>query len=536
MRSTPGRAWPIHPLLFAAYAVLFLFAQNVAEVGLHDAVPPLGRSVIGAGLALAICGLLYRDLRRGALVATALVAAFFGYGHVAKLLGEDPSREVMLAGWGILILVVVLLAWKLPAKRIASITIALDVIAAALVVFSLVQIVPTEMDAIAAASAPLPDRPAPHPGDPDIYFIIFDRYGNEDSLKLLSGVDNDLPAYLESKGFQVAHDARANYGRTALSIASTFHLDYLDDLIAKVGAQSTDMAPLNEMLQDHEVGRTLRERGYKLYQLGSWFTPTSTSRIADEVIQPGRETDFEVLLRDTTMLPVVDDLVVKPEIVHSDLQHREFGLFQFRELERIRSDPGPKFVFAHILLPHPPYVFDADGSYPTAAERSQPDPVRLVPQLTYTNTRIRELVDQLLDAPEGKQPIVILAADEGPYPPGYGGDHGTFDWATASDEALRIKYGILDAFHFPAGMDQPIPEEMSPVNTFRLVFDRAFGMDLPLLPDRSYTSVDWPHAYDLTDVTARLDASLGMTPEATATPDASVAPGASPAPVASPGG
>ncbi|MFN8624224.1 MAG: hypothetical protein U0869_26070 [Chloroflexota bacterium] len=536
MRSTPGRAWPIHPLLFAAYAVLFLFAQNVAEVGLHDAVPPLGRSVIGAGLALAICGLLYRDLRRGALVATALVAAFFGYGHVAKLLGEDPSREVMLAGWGILILVVVLLAWKLPAKRIASITIALDVIAAALVVFSLVQIVPTEMDAIAAASAPLPDRPAPHPGDPDIYFIIFDRYGNEDSLKLLSGVDNDLPAYLESKGFQVAHDARANYGRTALSIASTFHLDYLDDLIAKVGAQSTDMAPLNEMLQDHEVGRTLRERGYKLYQLGSWFTPTSTSRIADEVIQPGRETDFEVLLRDTTMLPVVDDLVVKPEIVHSDLQHREFGLFQFRELERIRSDPGPKFVFAHILLPHPPYVFDADGSYPTAAERSQPDPVRLVPQLTYTNTRIRELVDQLLDAPEGQQPIVILAADEGPYPPGYGGDHGTFDWATASDEALRIKYGILDAFHFPAGMDQPIPEEMSPVNTFRLVFDRAFGMDLPLLPDRSYTSVDWPHAYDLTDVTARLDASLGMTPEATATPDASVAPGASPAPVASPGG
>jgi hypothetical protein len=527
--SSPGRAWPVHPLLFAAYAVLFLFAQNVAEVGLRDAVPPLGRSVIGAALALAICGLLYRDLRRGALVATALVAAFFGYGHVAKLLGADVSRDLMLAGWAAVIVVVALLAWRLSPKRIAGLTIALDVVALVLVGFSLVQVVPPEMDAMAAASAPLPDRPAANPADPDIYFIIFDRYGSNDSMKLLTGVDNDLDAFLESRGFQVAEHARANYGRTALSIASTFHLDYLDDLVAQMGADSTDMGPLNDMLQDHVVGRTLRERGYKLYQLGSWFTPTSTSRIADVVLQPGRETDFEVLLRDTTMLPLADDLIAKPEIGHDDLQHREFALFQFRELERLRTDPGPKFVFAHILMPHPPYVFDADGSYPTEAERQKPDPVRLVPQLEYTNSRIRELVDQLLDTPADKKPIIILAADEGPYPPGYGGDKGAYDWATAPDEALRIKYGILDAFYLPTGMDAPhIPDVMSPVNTFRLVFDRAFGMDLPLLPDRSYTSLDWPHAYDLTDITGRLDRSTPGVAAASPVPAASAAPSGAP--------
>jgi hypothetical protein len=504
MTSSPGRAWPIHPLLFAAYAVLFLFAQNVAEVGLHDAVPPLGRSIIGAALALSICGLLYRDLRRGALVATAGVAAFFGYGHVATLVGASVGKEAQLAGWAVLLAVVMLLAWRLSPGRIASLTVALDVVAAVLVAMTLVQVVPPELDAVAAANAPLPDRPAPHAGDPDIWFLVFDRYGSADAVSLLTGVDNDLPAFLEDRGFTVAHGAEANYGRTALSLASTFDMDYLDDLIARMGAESTDVTQLNAMLSDHKVGRALRDRGYRLYQLGSWFTPTATSRIADVVLDPGRETDFEVLLGDTTMLSVVEDAFAGPSISHSDLQHREFGLFQLRELERLRDEPGPKFVFAHILLPHPPYVFREDGSYPTAKQKAEPSERQYAAQMSYTNGRIRELVDQLLDTPADRRPIVVIAADEGPYPPGYKGDKGDLDWDTASPEALRIKYGILQAFYLPTPGEPAVTDTISPVNTFRLIFDRAFGAGLPLLPDRSFTSRDWKHPFALTDITDRL--------------------------------
>ena len=71
-------------------------------------MPPLGRSVIGAALALAICGLLYRDLRRGALVATVLVAAFFGYGHVASCSARTEPRRPA-GGVGLLIVVVAVL-------------------------------------------------------------------------------------------------------------------------------------------------------------------------------------------------------------------------------------------------------------------------------------------------------------------------------------------------------------------------------------------------------------------------------------------
>ncbi len=74
---------PVHPILFAAYAVLFLYAANLNEVLPVDAEAPLGRAILGAAIALAVCSLLLRNVRRGAIVASALVIAFYAYGHVS---------------------------------------------------------------------------------------------------------------------------------------------------------------------------------------------------------------------------------------------------------------------------------------------------------------------------------------------------------------------------------------------------------------------------------------------------------------------
>ena len=41
---------------------------------------------------------------------------------------------------------------------------------------------------------------------------------------------------------------------------------------------------------------------------------------------------------------------------------REHTLYALNALDEIPELPGPKFVFAHLLMPHPPYVIDADGS------------------------------------------------------------------------------------------------------------------------------------------------------------------------------
>ena len=79
--------------------------------------------------------------------------------------------------------------------------------------------------------------------------------------------------------------------------------------------------------------------------------------------------------------------------------------------------------------------------------------------MRYLDTRIEAVVDRLLDVPEEERPIIVLMADEGPYPKRYEGNpqiqgpDPDFDWSSITDEELRIKYGILHAMLLP-GVDE----------------------------------------------------------------------------------
>ena len=78
--------------------------------------------------------------------------------------------------------------------------------------------------------------------------------------------------------------------------------------------------------------------------------------------------------------------------------------------------------------------------------------------------------------------MIILQADEGPYPPRFADDPGDFDpLEDATPEEIFQKYGILNAMHLP-GVDTEaagIHDRMSPVNTFRIVFNEYFDAELP---------------------------------------------------------
>ena len=315
------------------------------------------------------------------------------------------------------------------------------------------------------------DRPAPTPGDRDIWYLVLDRFGSVRSVEAYAGATPALPAWMDAHGFEVAHDARASYVKTALSLGSTLNLMQLDELAARMGPDSGDEEPFTELVRDHAVGRFLRDRGYRLIQLPSWFVPTARSAIADEVLTPSIGSDFDRLLHDTTILALWDDLFVPP-IGHDDAQHRDFARFQLRMLERLRTAPHaePRFVFAHILLPHPPYVFDETGAYPGDAERLDPDPIRYARQMRWTEAQVEALVGRILDVPEAERPIVIVAADEGPYPVRYQADMSGFDWTQATDEELAIKFGTLLGIYLPMDGEPHVTDRMTTANIFRLVF------------------------------------------------------------------
>jgi hypothetical protein len=312
---------------------------------------------------------------------------------------------------------------------------------------------------------------------------VLDRYGSTESMRLDYGIENDFPAWLTSQGFQVAERAHANYFKTSHSIAGTLNLDYLDDF-------SHD--GIAKQLTDHEVGRFLTGHGYRYVHIASNFTWTATSPYATVTKRLDQASDLEVALVDSTLAPSIGALLSSGEV--SELRQRQYDWVRFGldALEDARSEAGPKFVFAHLLLPHPPYVFAADGRLiPDAEHESRTTAEAYEAQLRYANDRLRGIIEPLVTLPEAERPIIVVAADEGPYPARYevDRDRGSavegFDWSTATDEEIAIKFGILNAFYLPGAPDDLVYPTITPVNTFRLLLSQYFGADLPLLPDRT---------------------------------------------------
>ena len=503
-----------HPVLFAVFPVLFLWGQNRTEVGADDALPVLGGAI---ALALVVFGLTrwaFGDHRRAAVATAAVLLLFFSYGHVWELVGDlVGSHTVLLAIWAALAVVAMVLVRRVRA-RVAEVTSVLNGVAAVLVVMAAwpfaadvaggrggggTAAVATE--AIGAGGAQTPQAPR------DIYYIVPDRYAGDATMRDVFEFDNsEFYDFLESRGFRVAHDSLAPYGKTAHSLAASLNLRYLDELAAEVGSGSDRWGPVYGMLDDHEVGRFLTDRGYRYVHVGNWWRPTQSSRLADVVYRPSRSEFLSVFLQTTAAGPIASGLGFELEPALRD-RRRNAILYDFEMLTGpVPEEPSPKFVFSHITIPHDPYVLEPDGGIVTSDEaRSRTRSENYVNHVLYANSRLEELVDLLLAGPDETDPIIVIQADEGPYPrAAEGRGYRTIVWPERSDAELSEHHRILNAYYLPGLDHDPIYDEISPVNTFRVIFDEYFGTDLGLLPDRSYVFVDEKHLYDFVDVTDRV--------------------------------
>jgi hypothetical protein len=496
--------WPLHPLLFAAYAVLFLYAANVAEVLPDHVVSPLAWAVGCAAAVLLVAALLTRSARRGAIVATAVVLAVAYLGHLASLVADMVDEPVPDWVWlGVAAgIVVAATVYALRAKgSLATVTAVLNVFAIVLVAIALVTIVPSETSRVVRASEGEPVSTTLLPEatrvpDRDIFFIVLDRYGSAWSLEHGFGVAGSLPADLADRGFQVIPGARANFHASDFSIATMLEMDLVTDHVA-VDPPSIDRTPVRQRLARHQVGRFLRASGYRYVHIGGWWEPTRRSPIADEILALGKTTEFESVLHEATVMPMLErTLGLARGDTHARDQHRDMARFAFRQLEQLADAPGRTFVFAHLLMPHPPYVLGEGGRVIYADEaKARPESELMQEQLDYTNERVRSIVDALLAGPEERDPIIVITGDEGPYL------CYELDCVDGSDEDYGIRLGVLRAYYLP-GIDYVVPPDDSGINVFRMILREYFGVDLPDLPNRSYTWADpKKDLYTLRDVT-----------------------------------
>ena len=502
-----GKTTMLHPFLFAIFPVLFLYSYNIQETSLGVILKPLALILVGTALILFVSNLIFRNWEKSSLFTTLLVLIFFSHGHTHTLIGalkyqiggfEIGTDDILFGIWATAIVgtFFILLLGK---KNLAKFTGLLNLVSSVLVFYSLVTAVPYEISrtltTLSRSQEDVNQQAELGIGyKPDIYYLIFDRYTGNKVLKDFYGYDNSgFTDYLEEKGFYVAKNSFANYPRTLLSLGSSLNFKYLDS-----GEKVT------EQVKDHELGRFLKSQGYRYLHIGSWAGATNTSPIADINFEVGEVyldlDEFTLKLFETTVLaPAVRKVFPGTSLFDFGVQHKNRSLYQLARIKEIPgTQPGPKFVFAHILLPHDPYVFNSDCGDLELSEQMLDN---YLSQLACTNKLIQEVVENILqDSPQ--LPIIVIQGDE-----------GSLDWTTLEPMKYPFKEGqsyknadprsmlerasILNAYYLPNGDYAGFNPLISPVNSFRLILNRIFGTDYEILSDRSYIFQEDGNLYDI---------------------------------------
>lgn len=495
-KSLPKSSFAFHPFLFGLYPVLTLYLFNISEVDLFAIQKPLITScLILFGLALVFLAAA-RSWGRAALLASLTVLLFYSYGHVLDALNSsvfssgEPVRHRHLAPvWFLLFLAGLAWSWKL--KDLSRITRVLNSISLVLLAAVSLQIL-VSPGISPTSRADIKEEPAQTGSllvdttDRDVYYILLDAYGRQDLLAEDYQLDiGDFVAELEQLGFYFPSCTQSNYNLTTAAMVSTLNMHYLESLGLRYGDNRNKAAVLIKHSQVRALFESLGYDTVTFESLFRWMNIEDATYHFDYFASESKmenlaSLNFQYLfLRTTALRPLLQWLDTRPDIrissfwaswlpVNNTLQSREYkqyqqNLFALDSLETIPSLPGKKFVYAHLFITHQPYVFYPDGRFHPFLLQTD---AAYKDQIIFVNSRLVPIIKKILAESE-QEPVIILQ-----------GDH------SFSEGEKRVR--ILNAYYFPDGGSKNLYDTITPVNTFRVLFNSYYDGNYEILPDISW--------------------------------------------------
>jgi len=512
----------IHPFLLGIYPILFLYSHNVYDTYLSQLFAPLIFILTITFLLIISLQFIIKNSAKSGILLSLFYLLFFSYGSLFNLtrkIYEEPDLDIIIFVVEIIILGIGIFFILRSKNNFRILTGFLNVFSIALISFSLFKITAiavTQTDnsehTEAVNQIEIQDSIDPEKL-PNIYHLILDAYGREDVLRELYDYDNsDFTDYLESKGFYVASKSAANYSQTYLSLGSMLNLNYLDEVLPWITTESKDKHWWKYPIRDFRFFRIIKKFGYKIFAFSSGYIHTELID-ADVYNNQVYMKEFDNLIFNTTLLVPLVTRGYKFYDQYSLHRKRILGTFEnLKDMPKFRS---PTYVFAHIMSPHPPFVFDEHGNpvdapwefttddgteyfqYPGTSRDKYHE--EYGNQLTYLNSELKEIINSIL-ADSDRPTIIILQSDHGP--------RSFLDWDNIEKSNFKETLSILNAYYFYDGNYEQLYENISPVNSFRVIFDQYFGLDYDLLDDRSYMST-WSTPYDYIEYIEKdTDASL----------------------------
>jgi hypothetical protein len=278
----------------------------------------------------------------------------------------------------------------------------------------------------------------------------------------------------------VANCSQSNYAYTEPSLASSLNINYLDSLGA---ANNTTADPL---INNNSVRQFLESHGYKTvaFETGFAWSQWEDADVYYKYVPPWfLLKGVEVLFLQTTAFRILMDKYYQDSSPSKNVIAHDRTIDNLNNLKQVPDKvKGPKFIFAHLIIPHPPFIYSPNGDYVAEGPLMRREIYDLTTpgndkpgyfnSISFINSAILKIVDNILA--ESKIPPVIIIQ----------GDHGAFRF-NSPDQRMSI----LNAYYFPdAGARAVLYPSITPVNTFRIILDSYFKQTYPLLPDVSWYS------------------------------------------------
>ena len=475
---------PIYVYLLCVFFVFHGFVENFDFVPVADALLLIVTYIFAALVIVLASWLLYRDFAKAFLVAFLMMSFQFFFGGLHDFLKAHFPRLFISKYSFILSLTFILLALSIVAIKKMKDSRFLRV--AAYLNFLLVFLLLIDAGwlvgklAFQRQKAPALSREFSKCSTcamPDVYFILADEYAGDGELRDIFHFDNsDFEAQLKNRGFHVIRSSYSNYNYTPFSMASILNMEYLH--LRDTNRMGTDVAYCYQEIKNSTLVNFFQANGYQFYNYSVFNF--------EHLPAPVRE----------SFLPVRTRLITSQTFlsrVQRDLWFHSITLFKSRKSVRDltyynkhnnqiiydltwetarQNTPTPKFVYAHLMMPHYPYYYDKNGKelpFERLVEGNQVHRDDYIGYLQYSNKKLLELVDQIKKF-SASPPIIVLM-----------GDHGFRHFTSP----VPRKYHFLNlvSVYFPSQNYSAIRDSSSSVNLFREILNSQFSQHLVRLKD-----------------------------------------------------
>ena len=448
----------IFPFLLAFFPSWIIISKNYEQLIFQDILISLAIVVVSVIVWVVITKII-KNGNKAALITGVGIGFFFYFGYVQDALkgiiifGVQIDRTSITVTASIIIFIISTIYFIRSRNNFETAIKIANIFAITLILFTLVQFV-------------IPGALAEE--QPNVYHIILDEYTDNEILMKKFGHDNqEFLKFLSQNEFYMPTKSFSTFETTIDELNVILNMDYPK----KRGWISDNY----QLLYDNEVMSIFSDQNYSVIETNSMMRWKNFSDVDTR------------LCYDANIYSEFLDQVLRKSIIkhfleqHHDNTRRDVIRCTFSELNDLALESsGPKYVFSHIYVPHPPFIFGPNGEnvIPDHNEisglQSWENPDGYINQFIYATDQVRIVINNIVQ--NDPTAIIILQGDTGTFT-------GIEDLSKRKMNDIYQAHSILYAVRMPEVNNL---ENVWPVNTYRILFNNYFNMDYEYIEQRSY--------------------------------------------------